>query len=50
MPEIHLCIFVIEDDILYNLADIKLDVLDDDIVEQGPLGRHFAHIGHRDET
>ena len=50
MPEIHLCIFVIEDGILYNLPDIKWNVLDDGIVEQGPLGRHFTHISHRDET
>ena len=49
MPEIHLHIFVIEDCILYNLTNIKWDVLDDGIVEQGPLGRHFAHIGRRDE-
>ena len=33
MPEIHLCILIIEDCILYNLPDIKWDVLDDDIVE-----------------
>ena len=51
MPKIHLRIFFIEVDcILYNLADIKWDVLDDGIVEQGPLGCHFSHIGHRDET
>ena len=50
MPEIHFRIFVIEDCILYNLDDIKWDVLDDGIVEQGPLGRHFAHIGRQDET
>ena len=42
-------IFVIEDYILYNLADIKWDVLDDGIVEQGPLGRHFSYIGRWDE-
>ena len=24
--------------------------MDDGIVEQGPLGRHLAHIGRRDET
>ena len=50
MPEFHLHIFVIEDCILYNLPDIKWDVLDNGIVEQGPLGRHFAQISHRDET
>ena len=50
MPEIHLRIFVIEDCILYNLPDIKWNVLDDGIIEQGPLGRHFTHISRRDET
>ena len=35
---------------IYNLPNIKWDVLDDGIVEQGPLGRHFAHISRRDET
>ena len=33
-----------KDCILYNLADIKRDVLDDGIIEQGDLGRHFTHI------
>ena len=50
MPEIHLLIFVLEDCILYNLVDIKWDVLNDGIVEQGPLSRHFARISRRDET
>ena len=50
MPEILLGIFVIEDCILCNLAYIKKDVLNDGIVEQGPLSRHFTHIGRRDET
>ena len=27
-----------------------MDVLDDGIVEQGPLGRHFSHISRQDET
>ena len=50
MPEIHLHIFVIQDCILYNLPNIKWDVLDDGIVEQGPLGHHFTHISRRNET
>ena len=32
------------------MLDIKWNVLDDGIVEQGPLGRHFTHISYRDET
>ena len=50
MPEIHLGIFVIQNCILYNLANIKRDVLNDGIIEQGPLGCHFTHIGRRDKT
>ena len=50
MPEIHLCILVIEDCILYNLSNIKWNVLDNGIVEQCPLGRHFTHISCRNET
>ena len=50
MPEIHLRIFVIEDYILYNLPDIKWNVLNDGIVEQGPLDRHFALISHWNKT
>ena len=57
MPEIHLCILVIKDCILvikdyilYNLPNIKWNVLDNDIIEQGPLGRHFTHISRRNET
>ena len=49
MPEIHLCILVIEDCILYNLPNIKWNVLDNGIVEQGPLGRHFTHISRQNE-
>ena len=37
------------DYILYNLVDIKRNVLNYSIIEQGPLGRHFTHIGHQDE-
>ena len=50
MLEIYLRIIFIEDCSLYNLLDIKWDVLDDGIVEQGPLGHHFAHISRQDET
>ena len=35
---------------LYNLPNIKWNVLDYGIVEQGPLGHHFTHISHRNET
>ena len=49
MPEVHFSIFVIEDSILDNLSDIERDILNDDIIEQGPLGRHFTHIGRRDD-
>ena len=50
MAEIHLRIFVIEDGILYNLPDIKWNVLNDGIVEHCFHSRHFKHISRRDET
>ena len=50
MPEVHFGIFVIEDSILDNLSDIKRDILNYNIIKQGPLGHHFTHIGHQDET
>ena len=43
MPEIHVGILFIEDCILYNHPNIKGNVLDNGIVEQGSLGRHFTH-------
>ena len=39
-----------EDSILYNLPNIKRDVLNDGIVEQGTLGCHFTHVRCRDKT
>ena len=50
MPGIHLCILVIDNCILYNLPNIKGNVLDNGIVEQGSLGCHFTHISRRNET
>ena len=50
MLEIHLDILVIEDCILYNLPNIKENVLDNGIVEQNSVGHHFTHISHRNET
>ena len=50
MPQIHLSVPVMEDSILYNLPNIKRDVLNDGIVEQGTLGCHFTHVRRRDET
>ena len=50
MPHIHFGVPVMEDSILYNLPNIKRDVLNDGIVEQGALGCHFTHVRRRDET
>ena len=50
MPQIHLSFPVIEDGILYNLPNIKRNILNDDIVEQGTLGGHFTHVRRRNET
>ena len=49
MLEVYFGIFVIEDSILDNLFDIERDILNYRIIEQGPLGHHFTHIGHQDE-
>ena len=50
MLDVHFGIFVVEDSILDNLSNIKRDIMNYGIIEQGPLGRHFTHIGRRDET
>ena len=50
MPQIHLSVPVMEDSILYNLPNIKRDILNDGIVEPGTLGCHFTHLRRRDET
>ena len=39
-----------EDGILYNLPNIKRNILNDGIVEQGTLGGHFTHIRRLNET
>ena len=50
MPQIHLNIPVMEDSVLYNLPNIKRNILNDGKVEQGTLGCHFTHVRRRDET
>ena len=50
MPQIYFGIPVMEDSILYNLPNIKRDVLNDGIVEQGTHGCNFTHVRRRDET
>ena len=50
MPQIHLSVPVMEDGILNNLPNIKRDILNDGIVEQGMLGGHFTHVRRRNET
>ena len=50
MPQIHLSVPVMEDSILYNLPNIKRDILYDSIVEQGTLGCHFTHVRRRNKT
>ena len=49
MPQIHLSVSVMEDGVLYNLPNIKRNILNDGIVEQGTLGGHFTHVRHRNE-
>ena len=50
MPQIHFSILVMEDGVLYNLPNIKRNILNDGIVEQGTLGCHFTHVRRRNET
>ena len=50
MPQAHLSVPVMEDGILYNLPNIKRNVLNDSVVEQGTLGGHLTHIRRRNET
>ena len=50
MPQIHLSVPVMEDGVLYNLPNIKRNILNDGIIEQGTLGSHFTHVRRRNET
>ena len=50
MPQIHFSVPVMEDSVLYNLPNIKRNILNDGIVEQGTLGGHFTHVRRRNET
>ena len=49
MPEVHFGIPVIEDGILYNLTDMKRDVLNDSEIEQCPFHRHLANVRCRNK-
>ena len=50
MPEVHFGVPVIEDHVLYDLTDIKRDVLNGGIVEQCPFCCHLAYIHRLNET
>ena len=50
MLEVHLRVPVIEDGVLYNLTDIKQDVLNNGKIEQCPFRRHLANVRRWDET
>ena len=50
MPQVHLRVLVMKDDILDNLPNIKGYILDDGVVEQGMLGGHFTHVRRWNET
>ena len=39
-----------EDGVLYNLPNIKRNILNDGIIEQGKPGSHFTHVRRRNET
>ena len=48
--EVHFGVPVIEDGVLYDLTDIKRDVLNGGEIEQCPFRRHLANIRCRNET
>ena len=50
MPQIHLSVPVMEDGVLYNLPNIKRNILNNGIIEQGMLGSHFTLVLRRNET
>ena len=39
-----------EDGVLYNLPNIKRNILNDGIIEQATLGSYFTHVRRRNET
>ena len=49
MPQIHLSVLVMEDGVLYNMLNIKRNILNDGIIEQGTLGSHFTLVRRRNE-
>ena len=49
MPQVHLSVPVMEDGILYNLSNSERDIMNDGIIEQSMLGKHFTHVHRRNE-
>ena len=49
MPEVHFGIPVIEDGVLYDLTNIKRDVLNDGEIEQCPFHCHLTNVHRRNE-
>ena len=50
MLEVHFGVSVIEDGVLYDLTDIKRDVLNYGEIEQCLFRRHLANIRCRNES
>ena len=50
MLEAHFGVSIIENGFLYDLTDIKRDVLNDGEIEQCPFHRHLANIRLRNEA
>ena len=50
VPEVHFGVPVIEDGVLFDLTDIKRDVLNDGEIEQCSFRRHLVNIRHWNET
>ena len=50
MPQIHFSVPIMGDGILYNLPNIERNILNNGVVEQGPLGSHLTHVRRWNET
>ena len=50
VPEVHFGVPVIEDGVLYNMIDIKRDVLNNCEIEQCPFRHHLANVCRWNET
>ena len=50
MSKVHFCVLVIEDSTLYDLSQIKGDILNDSVVQEGAFCRHFTYVSSWNEV